>query len=100
MADKNNTDLEKELEAAKQREAELQERLEDLKAQKELSSKAAITKRVTVKVDKKDYEIIGNARVGGLGKSQIYTKEELQKAENREVLEHLIKKGSGLIRPI
>ena len=102
MADKTKTvqELEKELAESVQREAEVQERLQDLKAKQELEAKSVIQKKVLVKVDKKTYEILGNARVGGLGKGETYTKEDLQKPENLEILKTMIAKGSGLLQEV
>jgi hypothetical protein len=97
MADIKN---EKEVELLKQQIAEQTERINDLKAEKELSNKSVLAKRTVVKINKKDYEIIGNARVGGLGAGQTYTKEDLQKSENVEIVRQMIAKGSGLIRLI
>jgi len=90
----------KEVELLKQQIAEQQERISDLKAEKELDAKAVVHKKTLVKVDKKDYEILGNARIGGLGKGQTYTKQDLKKPENVEVVRQMIAGGSELIRPI
>ena len=102
MADKTKTveELEKQLAEATQRETEMQERLQDLKEKQELDDKAVVTKKVLVKVDKKTYEIIGNARIGGLGKGQTYTKEDLKKPENLEIVKTMIEKGSGLLQEV
>lgn len=99
MADKTNEveELKAKLAEAAQRETDMQERLQDLKAKQELDAKSVINKKTLVKVDKKTYQIIGNARVGGLGQGQTYTKEDLQKPENIEIVKAMLAKGSGLL---
>lgn len=101
MAAENELEkVKRELQEAKQKEADMQEHLNDLKAEKELAKKTTTSSKVTVTIDKKQYEIIGNARIGGLGQGQTYTKEELAKSENKELVKSMIEKGSGLIRPL
>ncbi|WP_338812716.1 hypothetical protein V9L05_15225 [Bernardetia sp. Wsw4-3y2] len=93
-------ELEAKLKEAQEQNAAILERNEDLKRREKLALESTITKKVIVEIEEQKYEVLAGCMIGGLKDKRELTKEELGELENLKVVQELIKKGSGLIRPI
>lgn len=105
MADKKETidevaELKARLKAAEERSAEREEHIQDLEKKASLTKEATLTQKTIVEVDSVKYEVLAGCMIGGLKDKRELSKEDLANPKNKAVLEELIKKGSGLIRPL